>query len=118
MASEPQPALSLAKCWARVDLIGHQLAHAVKDPNGRAYNRTAFAGAPEDDADLGRLSGQAAYRRHRPAISWRRGLIFLGRRQFTVAWRLVGAVFSIWSNVPAPTDFLWLWLDTALVDPP
>jgi integrase len=25
----------------RVDLIGHQLAHAVKDPNGRAYNRTA-----------------------------------------------------------------------------
>lgn len=27
---------------ARVDLIEHQLAHAVKDPNGRAYNRTAF----------------------------------------------------------------------------
>jgi integrase len=26
----------------RVDLIEHQLAHAVKDPNGRAYNRTAF----------------------------------------------------------------------------
>jgi integrase len=25
----------------RVDLIEHQLAHAVKDPNGRAYNRTA-----------------------------------------------------------------------------
>jgi integrase len=24
----------------RVDLIEHQLAHAVKDPNGRAYNRT------------------------------------------------------------------------------
>ena len=23
-----------------VDLIEHQLAHAVKDPNGRAYNRT------------------------------------------------------------------------------
>jgi hypothetical protein len=22
--------------------IEHQLAHAVKDPNGRAYNRTAF----------------------------------------------------------------------------
>jgi len=26
----------------RVDLIEHQLAHAVKDPNGRAYNRTAY----------------------------------------------------------------------------
>ena len=25
----------------RVDLIEHQLAHSVKDPNGRAYNRTA-----------------------------------------------------------------------------
>jgi integrase len=25
----------------RVDLIERQLAHAVKDPNGRAYNRTA-----------------------------------------------------------------------------
>lgn len=25
----------------RPDLIDHQLAHAVKDPNGRAYNRTA-----------------------------------------------------------------------------
>jgi integrase len=27
---------------ARVDLIEHQLGHAVRDPNGRAYNRTAF----------------------------------------------------------------------------
>jgi integrase len=26
----------------RVDLIEHQLAHTVVDPNGRAYNRTAF----------------------------------------------------------------------------
>jgi len=26
----------------RVDYIEHQLAHAVKDPNGRAYNRTKF----------------------------------------------------------------------------
>lgn len=25
----------------RVDLIEHQLAHAVRDPNGRAYNRTS-----------------------------------------------------------------------------
>ena len=24
----------------RYDLIEHQLAHAVRDPNGRAYNRT------------------------------------------------------------------------------
>lgn len=26
----------------RVELIEHQLAHAVKDANGRAYNRTSF----------------------------------------------------------------------------
>ncbi len=26
----------------RVDWIEHQLAHAVKDANGRAYNRTSF----------------------------------------------------------------------------
>ena len=26
----------------RVDWVEHQLGHAVKDPNGRAYNRTAF----------------------------------------------------------------------------
>jgi len=26
----------------RPDIIEHQLAHAVKDPNGRAYNRTSF----------------------------------------------------------------------------
>jgi len=28
----------------RPDYIEHQLAHAVKDPNGRAYNRTAHLG--------------------------------------------------------------------------
>ena len=28
----------------RVDLIEQQLGHAVKDPNGRAYNRTSFLG--------------------------------------------------------------------------
>ena len=27
---------------SRPDFIEHQLAHAVRDPNGRAYNRTAF----------------------------------------------------------------------------
>lgn len=26
----------------RTDIVDHQLAHAVKDPNGRAYNRTSF----------------------------------------------------------------------------
>ena len=26
----------------RPDFIEHQLAHRVRDPNGRAYNRTAF----------------------------------------------------------------------------
>lgn len=32
----------------RVDLIEHQLAHAVKDPNGRAYNRTAHLPARKE----------------------------------------------------------------------
>jgi integrase len=26
----------------RPDFLEHQLAHAVKDPNGRSYNRTAY----------------------------------------------------------------------------
>jgi hypothetical protein len=26
----------------RPDIIEHQLTHSVKDPNGRAYNRTSF----------------------------------------------------------------------------
>ena len=29
----------------RVDYIEHQLAHAVRDANGRAYNHTAHLGA-------------------------------------------------------------------------
>jgi len=32
----------------RVDLIEHQLAHALKDPNGRACNRTAHLPARRD----------------------------------------------------------------------
>ena len=32
----------------RVDLIEHQLPHAVNDPNGRAYNRTAHLPARRD----------------------------------------------------------------------
>ena len=32
----------------RVDLIEHQLSHTVKDPNGRAYNRTAHLPARRD----------------------------------------------------------------------
>ena len=32
----------------RVDLIEHQLAHAVKDVNGRAYNRTAHLPARKE----------------------------------------------------------------------
>jgi hypothetical protein len=28
-------------CKLEPDFIEHQLAHAVRDPNGRAYNRTA-----------------------------------------------------------------------------
>ena len=41
----------------RPDYIEHQLAHAVRDPNGRAYNRTAhFPERKKDDAGVGRLS--------------------------------------------------------------
>jgi integrase len=32
----------------RVDLIEHQLAHSVIDPNGRAYNRTAHLPARKE----------------------------------------------------------------------
>ena len=49
----------------RVDLIEHQLAHAVKDANGRAYNRTAHLPARRemmqrwaDYLDKLRLSGE------------------------------------------------------------
>lgn len=39
----------------RPDLIGHQLAHAVRDPNGRAYNRTAHLPprTKQDDVAMG-----------------------------------------------------------------
>ena len=40
----------------RVDYIEHQLAHAVRDPNGRAYNRTAHL-----DARKGMMQGWADY---------------------------------------------------------
>ncbi len=36
----------------RPDYIEHQLAHAVKDPNGRAYNRTAHLEARRDMMQL------------------------------------------------------------------
>lgn len=32
----------------RIDIIEHQLAHAVKDPNGRAYNRTSHLPARQE----------------------------------------------------------------------
>ena len=40
----------------RPDFIEHQLAHAVRDPNVRAYNRTAFLPERRVDAGMGRLS--------------------------------------------------------------
>jgi integrase len=36
----------------RVDLIEHQLAHAVRDPNGRAYNRTSHLEARREMMQL------------------------------------------------------------------
>jgi integrase len=54
----------------RPDFIEHQLAHALRDPNGRAYNRTAhLAEPPENDAGLGGLPGQAQERRRRDSDS-------------------------------------------------
>ena len=49
----------------RPDFIEHQLAHAVRDPNGRAYNRTAHL--PEREravlpVDNGRLNGDLIIR--------------------------------------------------------
>ena len=37
-SSTPYPTFSVD---AALDIIEHQLAHAVKDPTGRAYNRTS-----------------------------------------------------------------------------
>ena len=36
----------------RPDFIELQLAHAVKDPNGRAYNRTTYLVEQENDATV------------------------------------------------------------------
>ncbi|MGB6158503.1 MAG: hypothetical protein WBH45_09485 [Acidobacteriaceae bacterium] len=36
----------------RPDFIEHQLAHAVRDPNGRAYNRTAHLPARKEMMQL------------------------------------------------------------------
>jgi integrase len=55
----------------RVDIIEHQLGHAVKDPNGRAYNRTTFL--PERRAMMqrwadfqDRLKDDSKKSKHRP----------------------------------------------------
>jgi hypothetical protein len=54
----------------RPDFIEHQLAQAVRDPNGRALQPDgSFGGAPEDDAGLGGLPGQAQERRRRDSDS-------------------------------------------------
>ena len=66
----------------RVDLIEHQLAHAVKDPNGRAYNRTAHLPARRVMMQtLGELSGQIAHRRRRDSVAHRDAMtVFTSRR--------------------------------------
>jgi integrase len=47
----------------RPDFIEHQLAHAARDPNGRAYNRTAhLVERKKNDAGLGRLPRQVEVR--------------------------------------------------------
>ena len=43
MDSGRWPARFWTKCWASGPIsFEHQLDHRVRDPNGRAYNRTAF----------------------------------------------------------------------------
>ncbi len=56
----------MKSCKSGRIIIEHQLAHAVRDPNGRAYNRTAhLKRKTEDDADMGGLSGRAEDRAQR-----------------------------------------------------
>ena len=43
----------------RPNFIEHEPVHSVRDPDGRAYNRTAFAQAAPHDAGMGRLPGPA-----------------------------------------------------------
>ena len=55
----------------RPDFIEHQLAHTVRDPLGRAYNRTTHL--PErrrDDAGVGGLPGRTEKRRRGGAAAW------------------------------------------------
>ena len=52
----------------RPDFIEHQLAHAVRDPNGRAYNRTAFRPERRRRCGMGGLPGSAPGRRGGQAI--------------------------------------------------
>ena len=40
----------------RPDIIEHQLAHAVRDPNGRAYNRTAHLAERRKMMQIGRIT--------------------------------------------------------------
>lgn len=47
----------------RPNFIGHQLAHAVRDPTGRAYNRTTHLGERRKMMQQwARLSGQSESR--------------------------------------------------------
>ena len=60
----------------RVDLIEHQLAHAVKDPNGRAYNRTAHLLARHKMMQrLGGLSGRPSRAHHEHPSCLKEGTI-------------------------------------------
>ena len=64
----------------RPDLIEHQLAHAVKDPNGRAYNRTAHLPARRemmqrwaDYLDKLRMGAEVIYLSGHSAVHGRHG---------------------------------------------
>jgi hypothetical protein len=65
----------------RPDYIEHQLAHAVKDPNGRAYNRTAHLPAANFPIDISGIANTSwgilvEEPRFRPAIRPYNGIPF------------------------------------------
>jgi hypothetical protein len=72
----------------RPDVIEHQLAHAVRDPLGRAYNRTAHL-APNDDG-LGGLPGQAEGGRDGDSVQAGRGGVMRCQRQIHGRQQLTG----------------------------
>ena len=83
----------------RPDFIEHQLAHRVRDPNGRALQPDGVpARAPRDDAGLGRLSGPAQGRGRDRGDSRNRGFPKYQRRRGSRNTNSRPAVPGSWSR--------------------